>query len=229
MSTISTYAELQTAVETWLNRSDLPNEMIRDLIFAGEIRLYDDVKLRAMEAAMSTTLTAGDHDIDYPSTAIGFKDAVYIIDNDTRYPVIQTSEEWLKSTFTDTATTNTGRPDYFFVTAAGKLEFEKYADADYLVVGTYYQRLILTDSDTTNWVLTNYPMALLYATLLEAQVMIEDDPRRYEAMYEEQLRRLFRRDNKERFGAGKKTFKQVSMNTDTGHMGITDTSCSKRW
>jgi len=80
---ITTYSELQTAVADWLDREDLSPARVQDLIMSGEYRLYDDVKLRCMEDAMSTTLTTGDVEITYPATSIGFKDAVYVTVSNT--------------------------------------------------------------------------------------------------------------------------------------------------
>ena len=216
---ISTYAELQTALANWLDKYDLSTDMVKDLIAVGEYRLYDDIKLRAMEEAMSETLLTGAQTVTYPSDAIGFKDAVYVIDNDMRTPIVQRSEEWIKTNYPSTASTTTGSPRNFYLTNDGKLSFDKIADQDYTIVGTYYKRLTLSDTNTTNWVLTNYPMAILYAALLEAQVLIEDDPRRYEVMYEEQIRRMRRRENRERFGASKKMFSQVDIGGTTNIMG----------
>ena len=226
---ISTYAELQTAVENWLDRDDLSTAMVKDLILAGEIRLYDDIKLRAMETALSESIIAGKISVDPIDGFLGFKGTTFMVSDDTRYPLIQESEAWVKSTFTDTASTNTGRPDYFYVNSSGGFTFEKYTDAAYTMTGTYYKRLTLSDSATTNWVLSNYPMVLLYASLLEAQVLTEDDPRRYEVMYDEQLKRMRRNENRVRFGAQPRTFRQVPFGSNPGTMGTVDTSCSKRW
>lgn len=213
---ISTYSELKTALANWLDRYDLSADMVSDLILAGEIRLYDDIKIRAMEAAMSETLAANAQTVTYPSDCLNFKGAVYITEDDARTPLVQQSEEWIKNNYPEI---DSGKPQYFYLSSDDKLTFNCKADQEYTISATYYKRLTLSDSNTTNWFLTNYPMVVLYAAILEAMVLVEDDPRRYEAMYEEQLRRIVRRENSENFAAATRTFRQVSLTDPSPAMG----------
>src|SRR5687767_15309237 len=55
---ISTYAELQTAVANWINRSDLTS-YVPDLIMLGEKRIYRELRIRAMETALSSAISSG--------------------------------------------------------------------------------------------------------------------------------------------------------------------------
>jgi hypothetical protein len=54
---ISTYAELQTAVSNWLDRSDLTSR-IPEFITIGEAKIGRDVRARQMEQRVSTTPTS---------------------------------------------------------------------------------------------------------------------------------------------------------------------------
>jgi hypothetical protein len=49
-------------------------------------------------------------------------------------------------------------------------------DASYTVELTYYSKIpALSDSNTTNWLLTNSPDVYLYGSLLEAAPYLDDD------------------------------------------------------
>jgi len=55
---ITTYAELQTAVGAWLHRSDLTG-IIPDLITLGEKRIFRKARCRVMESALTGTIASG--------------------------------------------------------------------------------------------------------------------------------------------------------------------------
>lgn len=204
---ISTYAELQTAVKNWLGRDDLTSR-IPEFISAAEIRLCDDVKVKAMEASLTGTLSSGAQTVSYPSDAHGIKGKLFLIEDDSRSPVFQRSESEVKATFADK--TATGKPDYFYI-SDGNLVFSVISDDDYALEGTYYKRLTLSDSTPTNWFTDNYPMALLYATLIEAYTYTEDDSRMYQLQYMDMVQRIKRHENFERAGGSNRRFRQVAL------------------
>lgn len=204
---ISTYAELQAAVKNWLGRSDLASR-IPEFISAAEIRLCDDVKVKAMETALTGTLAADTRTVAYPSDAHGIKGRIYLISSNYRYPLDQRSESEVKSRVPDT--TDTGMPEYFYI-SDGDLVFNVLANAEYTLEGTYYKRLTLSDSVTTNWFLDNYPLVLLYGTLIEAFTYTEDDSRMYQLQYLENIQRIKRHENFEQAGSRTRRFKQVAI------------------
>ncbi len=69
---ISNYTELKAAVANWLGRSDLTTR-IPEFITAAEIRLCDDVKVKAMETALAGVIAEGTSNFTYPATAHGLK------------------------------------------------------------------------------------------------------------------------------------------------------------
>ena len=94
-------------------------------------------------------------------------------------------------------TDTTGRPKVYYL-SGDTIVLLPYSDDSYTLSGTYYKRLTLSDSNTTTWFLTNYPMVLLYGALIEALQYVEDDSRMYQAMYDDEIRRIKRRQNRER-------------------------------
>ena len=66
---ISTYSELQEAVASWLNRSDLTTT-IPDFITLAESRLNRTLRLRVMETTTTLSLTASSRTVALPSAFI---------------------------------------------------------------------------------------------------------------------------------------------------------------
>ena len=116
-------------------------------------------------------------------------------DNNYRTKVIPMDEDAAILRYPDTDTT--GRPKVYYL-SGDTIILLPFSDDSYTLTGTYYKRLILSDSNNTTWFLTNYPMVLLYGALIEAAQYTEDDGRMYQLMYDEQVRRIQRRDNRER-------------------------------
>lgn len=167
---ISTYAELQTAVANWINRTDL-TDRIKEFIALGEARINRDLRIRAMEAALSETMSSGV--IAVPSDYLDLKYA-YIDGSPTRKLEYKTSEYIYDHYPTRSATSK----PHFIAEDAGNFIFGAFPDSDYTVKGTYYKSLpALSDSNTTNWFTANAPDLLLWAACLEAVTFTMEDER----------------------------------------------------
>ena len=55
---IANYSDLKTAVANWLNRSDLTS-YVSDIVMLGEAKIYRELRIRAMETALSDTIASG--------------------------------------------------------------------------------------------------------------------------------------------------------------------------
>ncbi len=161
---ISTYAQLQTAVASWLNRSDLTTQ-IPDFITLAESALNRRLNLRVMtqEASLSTTVSS--RTVALP-TAFIEPIALWRLDAD-RVPLIFRLPETME------ICTTAGRPEYWAVDET--IVFERPADAIYSLVFRYVQGFALSDAAPTNWLLTNHPDVYLFATLVEAAPYLRDD------------------------------------------------------
>jgi hypothetical protein len=181
---ISTYAELQTAVANWINRTDL-TDRIKEFIALGEARINRDLRIRAMEAALSETMSSGV--VAVPSDYLDLKYA-YIDGTPTRKLEYKTSEYIYDHYPTRSATSK----PHFIAEDAGNFIFGAFPDSDYTVKGTYYKSLpALSDSNTTNWFTANASDLLLWAACLEAMTYTMEDERielfaaRYSAVKDE--------------------------------------------
>lgn len=167
---IATYAELKTAIATWTKRDDL-TALIPDFIRMGELRIYRELRIRAMEAALSETIASGS--ITIPD---GYVDMKFLYIDATPVQALQRkSTEWMYANYPTRS--SDGKP-LFYARERDSIIFGPYPDSTYSVAGVYYKRLdALSDTNTTNWFTTNAPDLLLFASLCEAAPYMEEDNR----------------------------------------------------
>lgn len=168
---LATYSDLKTTVANYLGRSDLTTQ-IPDFITLAELRLSRDIRTRRMLKTSTATMTANDSTVGLPSDFIGIRDI--FIDGTPRYTINYLSP----STFSRDARTATSGLPTFYTLRSNEFEFAPKPDSAYTLQMLYYFKpSALSDSNTTNEFLANYPDALLYGTLLEAEPYLYNDNR----------------------------------------------------
>lgn len=191
---IASYSDLQNAVASWINRSDLSSN-ISDFISLGEDRIYRDLRIRAMETAWTDTMPAGT--VAVPS---GYLELVHAyIDGSPVKPLQRITAEVMYQKYP--LRTSTGFP-VFIARDAGNFIFGPYPDSNYTIIGTYYARLpALSASNTTNWFTANAPSILLWASLLEAEPFIQNDERiaTWQAKYDQIKENITVEDSREKY------------------------------
>lgn len=191
---ISTYSDLKNSLASWLNRDNLTS-YIPDFIALGEARIYRELRIRAMETALSSTIASGV--IAVPSDYVEMK--YCYVDGSQSQHLLRKTAQWILEKYPTRS--SDGKPKYF-AQDAGNFIFGPYPNDAYTIKGTYYKRLTaLSDSNTTNWFTTNAPGILLFAALLEAEAFMKNDPRieLWDAKYEEEKATIMREENAEQF------------------------------
>lgn len=191
---ITNYSELKTAVADWLARSDLTS-YIPDFITLGEARIYREMKVRQMEAALSATISSGV--IAVPTGYLSMKHAY--VDGSPVRPLIRASLEELYNQY---PTRSSDRKPVMFARNGSNFEFGPYPDSDYTIKGVYYKKLdALSDANTSNWLTSDAPDLILFASLLEAEAFIKNDPRLalWEGRYQAAKRNIQEQDDEEDF------------------------------
>lgn len=165
---ITDYTSLKTSIANFLHRTDL-TDLIPEFIADAENRIYNDIRVRAMEAAYSSTTAS-------TSLPTGFLEWIFLyIDDDSEQKLSRRDAEWIYTRYPDR--TGGGKPVYFAREGDG-LIFGPAANATYTLAGRYYKKLdALSDSNTTNWLITDAPELLRFAALAEAAPYIQDDAR----------------------------------------------------
>lgn len=168
---ITNYSELQASVASWLNRSDLTVN-IPDFITLAEAQLSTDLKTRAMEAKVTLSTVAGTKTVALPSDMLEMRRLQ--VAGTYNQPLSYRSPDELSI---DYAANGSGQPVVFTVVGSN-VELAPIPDAVYSLELTYQQRIpALSDANTTNWLLTSWPNAYLYASLLAATPFIMNDER----------------------------------------------------
>jgi hypothetical protein len=181
---ISTYAELQTAVSNWLDRSDLTSR-IPEFITLAEGRIARKLRIREMETESDVATVAGTRTAAVPT---GFREVRRIYLNttpitDLKY--ISPQDYWARY-----MSTNTGKPQVFTVEGAN-LVFGPIPDAAYTAKVLHYKALDALSS-SAHAVFTANPDVYLYGALLAAEPFLKNDKRIgvWKGMFDEALMEL---------------------------------------
>lgn len=168
---LTSYSTLKTAVANYLGRSDLTSQ-IPDFITLAELRLSREIRTRKLLKSVTTTTTAGDSTVALPSDFLELRD-IYL-DGNPRISLQYLSP----STFTRNAQATVSGKPAVYTTLGQEFEFAPIPDKAYTVELLYYFKPVaMSDSVASNEFLANYPDALLYATLAEAEPYLMNDAR----------------------------------------------------
>ena len=167
---ITTYSELKSAIADWLLRDDLTTVIptfiaLAEAQFNREIRDYRMVKRSTAQVDTEYFVPPADwlENVRFqlnttPATTLDF------VTPD------QMSEE-------ESRRGSTGRPMYFTMIGSN-FQIMPSPDSTYDAERVYYSKIAsLSDSNTTNWLLTDSPDIYLYGALMQAAPYLSDDQR----------------------------------------------------
>ena len=192
---ISTFAELKTAAANWLDRSDL-TDRIPEFIALAEARFNRILRIRDMETVSTAiSTTGGTREYSLPTGFVQMKD--FHLTTDPLTPLAYITPEMMTRLW---AGSLSGRPEVFTV-IADNVRLGPSPDAVYTTSMLYYKTFTaLSDSATTNDMLTNNPDVYLYGTLLEAEPFIMNDERvqLWATAFKQAIDDIQNQDNKDR-------------------------------
>src|SRR3990172_858619 len=187
---LTSYAELQTAITSWLKRADMA-AIIPDLITLGEDRIYRMLRVRAMEEELSSTIANGV--IALPTGYVQLKFA-YIDSTSPKKWLEHKPAEWIyrnnpyREGHTDIPT--------YIARERSNFIFAPYPAAAYSVKGVYYKRLDPL-ATSVNTVFTDHPGLWLFGALVESAPYIHNDARL--AVWEAKFNQVLAETNGEEF------------------------------
>lgn len=155
---ITTYAELKTALADWSNRSDLTS-YLGDFIAVAEARLNDALVLKDMESEESLTLTTSQNYVALPTGYVS-PIAFWLIVDSVRVPLGFVLPEQLPYH------TDASQPQYWAIDGVN-IRFDVPASEDYSAKFRMVKKSNLSDSNTTNYLLTRRPDIYLSAGMVE--------------------------------------------------------------
>ena len=168
---ITNYSEFQASVASWLNRGDL-SASVPDFITLAETQLNTDLKARAMDAKVTLSTVVGTNTVALPTDMLAMRRLQ--VSGTYNQPLSYRSPDEISIEFSD----NTSGQPVVFTVIGSNIELAPIPDAIYSLELTYQQKIpALSGSNTTNWLLTSWPNAYLYAALLAATPFIMNDAR----------------------------------------------------
>jgi len=159
---LTTYTTLKASIANWLNRSDLTSEIADDFIKLTEADFNSKLRIRKMVAQTSFTIDSETEAL--PTGFLQVRD-IYILNGNTKVPLTYTTPSQMDSTV---GTSTTGLPNSFTI-LGDTFRFSPKPDASYTAYINYYKSFdALSDTTTTNYILTTHPAIYLYGSLFHA-------------------------------------------------------------
>ena len=193
---LTDYSSLKTSVASYLARSDLTNQ-IPDFIRLAEERLARDLRTRKMLVVARAYTTASDSTVGLPTDFLEMRDMHL-----RTTPVQSLTYRSPNAFYAGSRTTDSGKPiDYTIL--ASEIQFAPTPDTAYSVQMLYYAKpQYLSDTNITNAFLANYPDALLYAALGEAEPYLMNDARlqTWAALYDRAITAINTSDQSSEYG-----------------------------
>ena len=167
---LSTYSELKTSIAGWLNREDADTiAKIPDFIALAEAKISRDVRHWRQEKRVTTNLNEQYENL--PNDWLGMIQMQ--LTQGGKLQAISANELQNRKQLNRVA----GKPQFYRLTA-NQLELYPIPNVAYEASMQYYARVpALSDQETFNWVLIEYPDIYLYGSLIHAAPYLIDDQR----------------------------------------------------
>lgn len=194
---ITTYAELQTAIANFLARSDLTTQ-IPDFITLAEARMSRELETRSQEKRATASTASSDEFVSLPTDLR--KVRLVKLNTDPIDVLEYTSPSDYYETY---ATSGGGRPKIYTIIGS-EIAIRPVPDSVYTIEIIYSEDVsALSDSNTTNTVLTRHPDCYLYGSLSAAHMYLMDEARanQYDALFTRAMEEV-KKDNEKAFFGG---------------------------
>ena len=211
---LNTFSALKTSIANWLNRSDLTDEIADDFIKLTEADFNAKLRIRQMEQIDTVTINA--ETVTVPTGFISVR-SFYILSGN-KYPL-----EYLtpSNLFETRGGSRTGRPRAYTIEADNETEqfrFGPSPDTSYTGYLSFYKAIAaLSDSNTSNYILSTHPNIYLYGSLYHAANFLggmdPDQKQNWLQMYIAALERCENNDKQDSYGGAPVT-QRTDVQTD---------------
>ncbi len=169
---IDSFANLKSEVSAYLLRATtdlvVTDARLNTYIQLCEAELNRELRVRELEEIADVTLVVGQN---YASLPAGFRKVKDFIFNSAPFDLkySQTYSEMVRAW-----SQSTGRPKEYTITGE-RIYFSHVPDFEYEMTLEHYKVIeALSDSNTSNVILENYPDIYLYGTLRQAYINLKD-------------------------------------------------------
>jgi hypothetical protein len=193
---LNTYSALKTSVANWLNRTDLTDEIV-DFISLTEADFNSKLRIRKMIS--ETTITIDAETEDLPTGFLQIRD-FFIVSGSTKLPLRYMTPSQMDSI---KGTSTTGTPEVYTI-LGDKLRFAPKPDSTFTATLNFYKKFdALSDSNTSNFILSDHPSIYLYGALYHATNFLGGIDKmlvqKWQQMYATAMERLERNDREDQF------------------------------
>lgn len=198
MALDGTYAGLQASVADWLNRTDI-TAPITDMIRMAEVQMDRDI--RCADMIVATSLVISGNPTALPADFNGM--VALELPAGVGAPMTYRKPEGVRA-LNQSAFQAPGTPQFWTV-AGTNVETAPAASGSFTCPMLYYGRIpSLSNSNTTNWLLTKHPDAYLFGALLQAAPYLKDDARiqSWGMLYQKAVSAIIASDARVSFGHG---------------------------
>jgi len=195
---LATYSDLKTSIANWLNRTDLTTEISEDFIVLAEADFNSKLRIRKMNTSTSITIDSETESI--PSDFLQIRD-FFITEGETKYPLKYITPAQMDEI---RGSSSSGMPSAYTI-LGDNFRFAPIPSSSYTGTLNYYAKFpSLSDSNTSNYILTSHPSIYLYGSLYHAANFLGGiEPRQvqqWQQQYTTALERLERNDREDQYG-----------------------------
>jgi hypothetical protein len=190
---LASYNDLVSTVESYLARTDLTS-VIPTFVMLAQQRMSRDLRTREMLKVATTTATDGT--VEIPTDFLEMRELHF-----QGNPPITLEYESPDKFFRDLLTTTSGLP-YYYTIIGYEFQFAPAPDSEQVLQMLYYaEPTFISSTTSSNLYLANYPDALLYATLAEAEPYLMNDTRiqTWATMYDRAIANIMNSDIGKKF------------------------------
>ena len=167
---ISDYTTLKNALQPWLDREDDTDITTKLSLFVKLAEGHLNRRIKAVETDTALTGTVNSRSLTTSSLSIVEPLALWRLEDGDEHEVTKKRD----GTFAYDG--DSGRPGFWAIDASfSRIDMDRPLDQAYSFRFRYVERFALSDSVTTNWLLTNHPDVYLAACLYEGFNYLQSD------------------------------------------------------
>jgi len=194
---LTNYTTLKTSIANWLNRSDLSSEIADDFIVLTEADFNSKLRVRKMISSADVTINA--ESVALPTGFLQIRD-FFILSGSTKHPLRYMTPPQMDQV---KGTSQTGIPQAYTI-LGDNIRFMPKPDSTYTGKLNFYKKFdALSDTNATNFILTDHPAIYLYGSLFHAANFLGGyNPQQiqtWQQMYATALERLELNDREDQF------------------------------
>ena len=191
---LDTYVNLKAAIRNKSHRNDMPDSLIDEFIDLAEADMFTRLKLRTMASRQTAVTSTTTRFLALPDKFLEMRRLTLIVSDihkDVKYLPPESMQVFEVA----------GRPRHFTVTT--QLEFDRIADQAYAVEMSLFISLTpLSDSNTTNAILTNFPSIYFFGALYHLYNWgdFESEAGKYQSLFGQAISIANQQDLRGRYG-----------------------------